>query len=204
MYQSQEHTTTAHNGQEVFSIPLAQHHRLITALQSCSTQYVDFTRELGKTGVLQGILPFTTGRTLIDIGCGPAGGAAWLAKSLHASGYWGIDINRAAIEEARRRVPHATFIWDDPLAVLADIPQPACIISSGLCDAHVLYEPHYRTQLMYAIASALAPGNATIHHARGNFMQNFGTYLERAGLTRIETPWTTPHIFTKSRTSQHI
>ncbi len=178
-------------------LPSSQQSRIIHALQCCHTTYVDFTQEIGKTAVREYITPCTRGRFLIDIGCGEQGGIAWLAQSLQAQGYLGIDINHAAVQKAQRLHPDKTFICNDPITVLENIPQPACIFSSGVCETRILHQQDYREQLITAIAQALTPGNYTIHHARGNFMENFGYLLEQQGLQRVATPWTTPYVFRK-------
>jgi SAM-dependent methyltransferase len=94
--------------------------------------------------------------TIIDLGCG---GGGW-AERLTSHGYdaIGIDVSRAMVELARRRVPTAEFhvgsIWESPL--------PKCRAVTALSEV-VCYragdddQPDLRT-LLERIFEALEPG----------------------------------------------
>jgi 2-polyprenyl-3-methyl-5-hydroxy-6-metoxy-1,4-benzoquinol methylase len=77
--------------------------------------------------------------TILDLGCGNG----WFTERLAEFGtVTGVDLSRAAMEEARSRFPHATFIGGD----LFEVDLPAAhfdLVVSQQVIAHVVDQPRY-------------------------------------------------------------
>ena len=100
-------------------------------------------------------LPPSFVRYVIDVGCGPGYTSALLADAFPMAPITGFDLSPAMLEEARARVPRATFVRADitkPLKLPADILF-ARLVLGHVRDSHVV---------MDTWARSLRPGSGTM------------------------------------------
>jgi SAM-dependent methyltransferase len=107
------------------------------------------------TRALLADLPYTFGRYIIDLGCGPGHTTALLHEAFPLAQITGFDASEAMIADARTRVPPATFAVFD---VTRPLLLPADIIYSRLLLGH-LQDPR---AAMATWVKSLRPGSAIL------------------------------------------
>jgi SAM-dependent methyltransferase len=107
------------------------------------------------TRALLADLPYTFGRYILDLGCGPGHTTALLREMFPLAQVTGFDASEAMIAEARERVPGAAFAVFD---VTGPLLLPADIIYARLLLGHL---PDPRAA-MTAWVPSLRPGSAIL------------------------------------------
>ncbi|HEX7154837.1 MAG TPA: methyltransferase domain-containing protein [Thermoanaerobaculia bacterium] len=136
----------------------AEHQRLIHLASHEEPRVIDACRRAG----------IGAGATVVDLGCGPLGGLAALAKVVGASGtVIGVDASAAALKKARSVLPHEAF--PHVRFVQADV-NDVSLKQLGIAGADLAYS---RLMLLHQasparalarIATLLRPGGAVIAH----------------------------------------
>jgi trans-aconitate 2-methyltransferase len=93
-------------------------------------------------------VPLTSPARIVDMGCGPGNSTELLAERYPQAGLTGLDTSPAMLEEARRRLPKATFAHADATSWL---PEPG----TDLVFANAVYQwvPEHLRQLPEVLAA---------------------------------------------------
>lgn len=123
------------------------------------------------------------GRVVVEVGCGPGGGSAYLARTRHAASFTGIDLNVDMIAwcKAHHEAPNLQFLQGDA----QDLP-----IESSSVDAVVNLESAHcypsRLQFFEEVVRVLRPGGsfmfADFIFAAGQSADGVSDELTKAGL----------------------
>jgi ubiquinone/menaquinone biosynthesis C-methylase UbiE len=102
------------------------------------------------------------GRRVLEVGCGPGVALPPLAQALAPTRLVGIDVDRALIAAAERRVAATRVAAELYLADVRDLPFPAAsfdvVIDFGTC-----YHISRPAEALAEISRVLAPGGLFVH-----------------------------------------
>jgi SAM-dependent methyltransferase len=110
--------------------------------------------------------PVWKGRKVLDFGGNVGGLLVGAGEQIDHSDYWCIDLNLAAIEEGRRRYPHAHFVHYDRYSSqynpggIRDLPIPHCGVSFDIILAFSVFTHAHKeevTELVSDLRGMLAP-----------------------------------------------
>ena len=96
-----------------------------------------------------------SGRTVLDVGCGPGSLLGYLEDQGIVCSYVGVDINPRMIERARRQFPRGVFDSLDLLARNQKLPRVDYVLSSGVLNLRQRNQPrfvHLFVRRMYEMA----------------------------------------------------
>ena len=125
-----------------------------------------------------------TGKRILEVGCGQAGGASYLTRTFKPESYVALDLNAAGIEFCRRRhqVPGLEFIQGHA----EDLPFPAESFDAVINVESSHFYPHF-DRFLSEVARVLRPGGAFLYTDIRNWFQcdQWEAALNASGMQKV-------------------
>jgi fatty-acid O-methyltransferase len=125
-----------------------------------------------------------TGKRILEVGCGQAGGASYLTRTFKPESYVALDLNAAGIEfcRSRHQVPGLEFIQGHA----EDLPFPAESFDAVINVESSHFYPHF-DRFLSEVARVLRPGGAFLYTDIRNWFQcdQWDAALNASGMQKV-------------------
>ena len=125
-------------------------------------------------------VPLATAGNIYDLGCGPGNSTELLERRFHDARIIGLDTSEAMLAHARRRVPNASFVWED-VANFCPPQQPDLIFANAVL--HFLPDHH----ALFPRLMSLLPSGGCLAVQMPNTIQEVSHALMR--MIAADGPW---------------